>query len=129
MTQQNARAHRDWIRIKNRLRSAMRADDFNGIVRPMFLLALSGDCLAVAVPRNLRIVERAKQCALLQTVVREHGYSGALVLFYPSDEELLRLRERFPDVFERFSRPLRERALRAAVNRAEEDARDRQEAA
>lgn len=126
MRQQNAKAHRDWIEIKRRLRSSMRYDDFEAIVRPMFLLALSGDCLVVAVPRNLRIIERAKRCALLQAAVRELGYSGAFATFYPSDDELLRIRERFPDIFERFSRPLRERASRLAIRRATEDARDRQ---
>lgn len=119
-----ARACRVWIEVKEKLRAEMNPHDFNHFVRPMYLLKLAGDCLIVSVPRNRRISERAKNCAVLQAAVKVRGYSGAFVVFYPSDEELIALSERFPECFAELPAPLRLRAEAAAERWAEEDARD-----
>lgn len=97
--------------------------DFQHFVRPMYLLVpLSGFCLLLALPRNKRIVERARRFRRqIAAAIQAEGYHFAGFTAYPSDEELVSLEHWLPLL----AAPLRARFEQARRRRAEEDARDR----
>lgn len=115
---------RQWIEIKTELQSQLPHDDYDEFVRPMYLFRAYGDALGLTLPPNNRMIERAKNCALLQTLVRARGYSGAIVGRYPTDDELIELRERYPGIEESWGNSLRKRCEDAIERHRQEDARD-----
>ena len=82
-----------WTRAKEALRVAMRREDFQAFVRPMYLLAvLGGHYLLLSLPPNRRVVERARNFRLNLTAhIRAEGYELAGFTAYPSDRELVAL--------------------------------------
>jgi hypothetical protein len=118
-----ARAFDAWRRAKQRLRATMDPRDFNHFVRPMYLLVPLSDCfLLLALPRNKRIVERARRYrAKIEEAIQVEGYHFAGFTAYPSNEELLSLEQWLPF----FAAPLRERYEQALAERSAEDSRDR----
>jgi hypothetical protein len=121
------RAFIAWTRAKERLRSTMDPRDFNHFLRPMYLLVpLCGVCLLLSLPRNKRIVERARSYrGKIAAAIQAEGYQFAGFTAYPSGEELLRLEHWLPFLAE----PLRARYEQARIERIAEDARDRMDAA
>jgi hypothetical protein len=113
-----------WIEIKTKLRNQLPREDYDQFIRPMYLFRAYGDALGLTLPPNLRMIERAKNCELLQTLVRARGYSGAIIGRYPTDDELIVLQERYPGIEESWGESLKKRCADAIERRRQEDARD-----
>jgi len=111
-------AMKDWLEIKKELERQLPAQDYDTFIRPMFLSKLFGDCLGLCVPPNYRIVEHAKQCGLLQELIRARGYSGGIIGRYPTDDELARMREIYPNMFAELPAALRARVEKKPPERA-----------
>jgi hypothetical protein len=113
-----------WIEIKTELQNQLPHEDYQQFIRPMKLFRAFGDALGLTLPPNQRMIERAKNCQLLQTLVRARGYSGAIVGRYPTDDELIVLQERYPGIEESWGKTLKQRCEDAIERRRQEDARD-----
>jgi hypothetical protein len=74
----------------------MRPEDFHSFIRPMYLMAvLSGSSMLLSLPPNKRLAERARNFRPnLVAAIEQQNYHFAGICRYPSDEELLILRER-----------------------------------
>jgi hypothetical protein len=81
----------------------------------MYLLREYGDALGLTMPANGEMIARAKSCQRLQELVREHGYSGALIARYPIDYEIERIRVEFPKHYEALPAALRRKYERKPV--------------
>ncbi len=113
-----------WIEIKTALQKQLPHEDYEKFIRPMYLFRVYGDCLGLTLPPDLRMIERAKNCELLQSLVRQHGYSGAIIGRYPTDDELIELQRRYPGIEESWGKSLKKRCADAIEQRRREDARD-----
>jgi hypothetical protein len=115
---------RQWIEIKTELQSQLPPGDYDAFIRPMYLFRAYGDALGLTLPPNHRMIERAKNCELLQRLVRARGYSGAIIGRYPTDDELILLQQRYPGIEESWGKTLRKRCEDLITQRQREDARD-----
>ena len=88
------RALTAWTRAKANLQQRMRREDFQAFIRPVYLLSVfSPRFLLLAIPPNRRIVERLRNFRHnLNLALAEQGYGLAGFTSYPSDDELLELR-------------------------------------
>jgi hypothetical protein len=114
-----------WIRAKQSLQRVMRREDFQGFVRPMYLVAvLSQSFLLLAVPPNNRLVERARNFRPnLEAAISKQNYRLAGICPYPTDAEVLALRNH-PAFAPYVELIWRKRAEKVAAYRVAEDARD-----
>src|SRR5580704_5467104 len=84
-----------WVRAKQSLEKVMRREDFQSFVRPMYLIALfPGACLLLAMPPNRRLFQRAWNFRPnLKAAIANQNYHFAGIARYPSDDELVILRD------------------------------------
>ncbi|HKW17062.1 MAG TPA: hypothetical protein VJO35_06095 [Terriglobales bacterium] len=121
-----------WTRAKSTLYAKMRHEDFQAFVRPMYLVAvLSGRFFLIAIPPNRRVMDRARNFrANLAAFIEREGYGFAGFTPYPSDDDLLELRERQFDAssFAPFLELIaRKRLDKSLARREQENARDREQ--
>ena len=105
----------------------MRREDYQSLVRPMYLVAvLPPCCFLLALPPNTRLYERARNFRPnLRAAIQKQNYDLAGLCRYPSDEELLLLRE--SEEFAPFVNLIwRKRLEKYALRKVVEDARDSQ---
>ena len=96
-TDATAKAVRDWIQIKERLRAILSGGDYARLLRPAYLFRIAGNCLLVTIPPDGRISAALKTCPHIQPTVHSFGYSGVVFSVYPDDYQLEQLRIRdFP---------------------------------
>jgi hypothetical protein len=126
----NAEARRAltaWTRAKQSLRERMPHEDFQAVVRPMYLAGvLSGRFFIVSIPPNRRLLDRARNFRdNLAAAIECQGYYFAGFTRYPTDDDLLALWDspNFGPFFRLISRTRIERVL---AQRDEENARDRE---
>jgi hypothetical protein len=114
-----------WIRAKQSLERVMRREDFQSFVRPMYLIAVLGPyCFLLAMPPNKRLYERARHFRPnLRAAILKQNYDLAGICRYPSDEELLLLRDS-PSFAPYVQLIWRKRAEKYEAQREAEDTRD-----
>ena len=114
-----------WIRAKQSLERAMRREDFQSFVRPLYLIAvLSGSFMLLAMPPNKRLFERAHNFRHnLSAALAKQNYRLAGICAYPSDDELLILRSN-PSFAPYVELIWRKRAEKIEAQRQAEDERD-----
>jgi hypothetical protein len=115
-----------WVRAKQSLQQVMRREDFQSFVRPMYLVAvLSNSFMLLALPPNHRLFERARNFRPnIAAAIARQNYHLAGIARYPSDSELVRLRE-FPSFAPFVELIWRKRLEKVEAVRPAEDERDR----
>jgi hypothetical protein len=114
-----------WVRAKQSLQRVMHREDFQSFVRPMYLVAVLSDaCLLLTLPPNNRLFERARNFRPnLRAAIEEQNYHFAGIARYPSDDELLILRDN-PSFAPFVELIWRKRLAKLAATRPAEDDRD-----
>jgi hypothetical protein len=84
-----------WIGAKHSLNRVMLREDFQSLVRPIYLIGiLSRHYMLLSVPPGNRLVERVKHFSpAIRAAIVKHDYDLAGLTPYPNDAALLQLRE------------------------------------
>ncbi|HWY55737.1 MAG TPA: helix-turn-helix domain-containing protein [Terriglobales bacterium] len=94
-------ALKQWLSIKERLKTELPQAEWELWVRPARLLkALAGQCLLIALPPSDRIAKAAAaRKAQLQALAREAGYKALSFTRYPTEHDLERWKNEYPDSY------------------------------